>query len=61
VGSQLGKLFGSGGQKSPEPAARGGEEKRGALFTLYTEVKSIRAVAADPTRFEVSAGFTLKK
>jgi hypothetical protein len=59
---QLGKLFGGGQKKSgSEPAAPGGEEKKGALFNLYTEVKSIRTVRADPTRFEVPAGYTLKK
>ncbi len=59
---QLGKLFGGGGgQKSSEPAARGGQEKPGSLFTLYTEVRSIRTAPADPTRFEVPAGFTLKR
>ena len=60
---QLGKLFGGGGQKSggSESASRGGQEKGDALFTFYTEVKSIRKLAADPGRFEVPAGFTLKK
>jgi hypothetical protein len=60
---QLGKLFGGGGQKKSgsEPAASGGEEKKGALFNLYSEVKSIRTVPGDPTRFEVPAGYTLKK
>jgi hypothetical protein len=60
---QLGKLFGGGGQKKggAEPAAPGGEEKKGALFSLYSEVKSIRTVPADPTRFDVPAGFTLKR
>jgi hypothetical protein len=59
---QLGKLFGGGPKKgASDPAASGGEEKKGSLFSLYTEVKSIRTVPADPTRFEVPAGFTLKK
>jgi hypothetical protein len=59
---QLGKLFGGGQKKSgSEPAATGGEEKKGSLFNLYSEVKSIRTVPADPTRFEVPPGFTLKQ
>ncbi len=61
VMGQLGKLFG-GGQKGGggESAAggRGGAERSGALFTLYTEVKSIRTTGAEPTRFEVPTGYT---
>jgi hypothetical protein len=34
---------------------------RGSLFTLYTEVKSIRRVGPEPARFEVPAGYTLKR
>jgi hypothetical protein len=58
---QLGKLFGGGQKKSGSEPAAGGEGKKGSLFNLYSEVKSIRTVPADPTRFEVPAGFTLKK
>jgi hypothetical protein len=54
---QLGKLFG-GGKK--EEGARSGQERGGAIFALYTEIRSIRTMAADPSRFEVPAGYTRK-
>jgi hypothetical protein len=62
LGQALGRLFG-GGKNSSESASSGpgGSEKAGAIFSFYTEVKSIRASAADPVRFEIPAGYTLKK
>jgi hypothetical protein len=54
---QLGKLFG-GGKK--EEGARSGQERGGPIFALYTEIRSIRTMAADPSRFEVPAGYTRK-
>jgi hypothetical protein len=55
--AQLGKLFG-GGKK--DEGARTGQERGGPLFSLYTEIRSIRTVAAEPARFEVPAGYTRK-
>jgi hypothetical protein len=60
----LGKLFGGGAQKSggsdSGSSGRGGQERGGALFTYYTEVKSLRTTSPDPARFEVPAGYTKK-
>jgi len=47
----------SSGQGAGSEAAPGGH---GAIFSLYTEVKSIRAVPADPARFEVPGDYTRK-
>jgi len=64
LGQVLGKLFGGGGKKSGEGesgSGKGGSEKSGALFNFYTEVKSVRTSAHEDGRFEVPAGYTLKK
>jgi hypothetical protein len=58
---QLGKLFGGGQKSGSEARSGGGGDKTGSLFNLYTEVKSIRTLGPDPTRFEIPAGYTLKK
>jgi hypothetical protein len=65
LGQVLGKLFGgAGGQKGgaaeTPSSGRGGQERNGTLFNLYTEVKSIRATGPDPTRYEIPAGYTKK-
>jgi hypothetical protein len=57
LGSALGKLFGGGGSKGGE-ASRDGQRP---LFTLQTEVRSLKIVPGDPSRFEIPAGYTLKK
>lgn len=59
LGSVLGKLFGGGGQKSAESAG-GGPERSGAIFSLYTEVRSVKVAPSDPSRFEVPAGYARK-
>jgi len=64
VAQILGKLFGGGGQKGGSGEApsggRASPERGGALFSLSTEVKSVKAIARDPARFEVPAGYTKK-
>ena len=62
LGELFGKLLGGGARKSggEGETPRAGPERRGPLFGLYTEVKSLRTVPADPARFEVPAGFTRK-
>jgi hypothetical protein len=54
---QLGRLF--GGAKKDE-GTKTGQERGGSIFALYTEIRSIRTVAGDPSRFEVPAGYTRK-
>lgn len=63
LGSVLGKLFGGGGgQKSGgTEGERAGQDGKRPFFNFYTEVKSIRSAPADSKRYEVPAGFTLKK
>lgn len=65
LGQVLGKIFGGGGKKPSEgegaSGGKGGSEKSGALFNYYTEIKSLRTTAHDTGRFEVPAGYTLKK
>lgn len=56
----LGKLFGGGGQRGGAESSRGGDGKSGALFSLYTEVKRIRAVSHEAGRFEVPPGYARK-
>lgn len=60
LGSVLGKLFGGGGQKGGAESARGGPERSGSVFNLYTEVKSLKVVPSDPSRFEVPTGYVRK-
>ncbi|MGH7266260.1 MAG: hypothetical protein ACREMB_15650 [Candidatus Rokuibacteriota bacterium] len=61
VMGQLGKLFGGAARSGEAPAGgKAGAERRPSLFTLYTEVKSVRSLASDPARFEVPAGYTRK-
>lgn len=58
VGAALGRLFGGGGGSRSAESPRDG---RRPLFSLQTEVKSLRVMPADPGRFEVPAGYTLKR
>lgn len=61
VMGQLGKLFGSAPRSGEAPAGgKAGAERRPSLFTLYTEVKSVRSVPSEPARFEVPAGYSRK-
>jgi hypothetical protein len=57
---QLGRLLGGGARKGGgegEPSRTG---PGGPIFGFYTEVRSLRTLPADGTRFEVPAGFTRK-
>jgi hypothetical protein len=44
----------------PTAPATAGQERRGPMYTLYTEVKSLRTVPAEGDRYEVPAGFVRK-
>ena len=64
LGQVIGKLFGGGNKGSEAETSsggRGGQERSGALVNFYTEVKSIRTTGHDAGRFEVPAGYTLKR
>lgn len=64
LGQVFGKLFGGGKKSSKSETSSGGkagQERSGSLFNFYTEVRSIRTGGHDPARFEVPAGYTLKK
>jgi hypothetical protein len=58
LGAALGKLFGGRGQAKGGEAPKDGQR---GLFDLHTEVRSLKVIPADATRFEVPAGYTLKK
>jgi hypothetical protein len=66
LGQVLSKLFGAGakpagsGESTAATGGSGQPQQSGALFNLYTEVKSIHTTGADPARYEVPAGFTKK-
>jgi len=56
----LGKLFGGGQKGGGGEPSRAGQEPGGPLFSFYSEVKSIKVAAPDPSRFEMPAGYTRK-
>jgi hypothetical protein len=58
LGAALGKLFGGRGQSKSGDAPKDGQR---GLFDLHTEVRSLKVTPADPGRFEVPAGYSLKK
>jgi hypothetical protein len=60
LGQVLGRLFGGGAQKGSGERAGSGGDKPGSLFSVYTEIKSLKTTAPEPARFEVPAGFTRK-
>jgi hypothetical protein len=60
LGQVLGRLFGGGAPQGSGERAASGSDKPGSLFSLYTEIKSLKTTAPEPARFEVPAGFTRK-
>ncbi len=63
LGNVLGKLFGGGTGASKGGSGDGGpagQQGGRPIFSLYTEVKSVKVTPPDPTRYDVPAGYTRK-
>lgn len=61
---ELSKLFGGGGQSGGSSGSGGGAKSgqggNAPIFSMYTEVKSIKVTPTAPARFEIPAGYTKK-